>query len=1110
MTSTVRTSNGRRIRARARLGAVAALTTSLAVAGLTAGTAGPAAAAPPIIVGSYSAVAAPPLVAAASSSAYAVRIKNLSLLPITSVRVLVPTGFTVTTLTGAQGGNDVWTLSSRACTSATPPCTGPTGTYLQADAPLVRGTPTPVWPLESVVVSFQATAPAKTGTYTWSTAVGTYPGLSWLNLALTGPPPTTAVYANAAASFVVSGLPTGPVTAGAPFSATVTAVDSNGNVATGYRGTVHFGPGGVLTTVLTSGSGDTLPGDYTFTGGDAGTHTFAGIALTTAPSDGFSVTDTSTASVTGSAIVQITPGPASTLDLSAPANATAGSSFVATVTALDAYGNTATGYTGTVHFTSDDTGTQTSLPADYSFTSTDAGSHPFSVTLTKAGSRTLSVGDGTRNDSAAISVDAGGASHLVIDGPVSAVTAGDPFAVTVSVQDTFGNTVPGFAGTVHLTSSDPDATLPADYTFTSGDAGSHSFPGGVTLTTAGAQSVGVTDNGDGFDPASAAVSVSPAAPDHVAAPGPADAVAGQAAPLTFQVDDRFGNVVTTSSAAVSFTCTGVGDSPGSCPDPTAFSGGQVTVSPVLTVAGAQTVTAASTGITSGVASLTVAPGPAAAIVLSGPASPVTAGASFGVTATVYDAYGNLESSDTGRTVTLSAASPVAPFPLTATTSSGIATFAGIHVTTAGGYVLTGAASPLSDGATGLTVLADATTDHLAVTSAPSAAVPAGTPFSIGVSVQDQYGNTDGTSSASVQLAASPAVGGLPATVAASGGSATFGPFTLTVPGSFGFTATSTGLTGANADVTVSAGTATAIVVTGIADEATNPALPHPVLGKPFDTSVRFVDAYGNTAGVGPSVTITLSRASGTGTLGGTLSKAVPTGATTATFTGSTYSVLENSVVLQVSATSGGPLTAGTITTDVAGEAATVQGTPNVPIPTINSLDPVSGQPCVLSATQTTCSQFSLPKGALGPVYLYQTACPTGCRTGGGSTAQIVYGTGTLTDATGTPLYTRAKPAAMVFQCYVTLCPHPDKDPPGTVYNMHELQEDVAANKLEFTVFLPGSKTQTFTAIATICAKTGIVDASKYFCIDPAKSTRDKKGNYLVTVLFIGDPHGRIT
>ena len=489
---------------------------------------------------------------------------------------------------------------------------------------------------------------------------------------------------------------------------------------------------------------------------------------------------------------------------------------------------------------------------------------------------------------------------------------------------------------------------------------------------------------------------------------------------------------------------------------------------------------------------------------------MVAGTSFGLTATIVDAFGNLESADSGRSVSVSAASPVAPFPVSATTSGGVATFDPTVVTTAGGYVLTGASAGLSDGAAGLTVLADSASDRLAVTSAPSAPVAAGTAFPIGISVRDQYGNVDPSAAVPVQLASTPVVAGLPTTVVTSGGTAGFGPFTLTVPGSYMFAATSSGLSGANVTVTVTAGAAAAIVVTGIADEGTSPALPHPVVGKPFDTTVQFRDAYGNPAHAGAGVTITLSRTTGTGTVGGTVSTAVATGASSATIAGSTYSALENAVVLQVGATAGGPLTPGTITTDVAGQAATVTGTPNVTIPPITSLDPVNGQPCVLTATQTTCSQLVLPKGALGPVYLYQTVCDNGCKTGGGTTAQIVYGTADLTDGSGHPLYTRSKPATMVFSCYSKLCPHPDPMPPGQLYDLHELKEDVAANPLEFTVFLPGSKTQTFTGIATVCAKTGIVDAGKYFCIDPKKSIRDSKKNYIVYVLFIGDPHGRIT
>ena len=51
----------------------------------------------------------------------------------------------------------------------------------------------------------------------------------------------------------------------------------------------------------------------------------------------------------------------------------------------------ATGYVGTVHFTTTDLLAQ--LPADYTFTSTDTGSHTFSVTLITPLSQTITVTD---------------------------------------------------------------------------------------------------------------------------------------------------------------------------------------------------------------------------------------------------------------------------------------------------------------------------------------------------------------------------------------------------------------------------------------------------------------------------------------------------------------------------------------------------------------------------------------------------------------------------------------------------------------------------------------------------------------------------------------------
>jgi hypothetical protein len=62
------------------------------------------------------------------------------------------------------------------------------------------------------------------------------------------------------------------------------------------------------------------------------------------------------------------------------------------VAASDAFGNVAIGYRGTVTFTSTDP--EAVLPDDHAFTSADAGTHAFAVTLLPPGSTvTLTVRD---------------------------------------------------------------------------------------------------------------------------------------------------------------------------------------------------------------------------------------------------------------------------------------------------------------------------------------------------------------------------------------------------------------------------------------------------------------------------------------------------------------------------------------------------------------------------------------------------------------------------------------------------------------------------------------------------------------------------------------------
>src|SRR6202011_5914177 len=81
-------------------------------------------------------------------------------------------------------------------------------------------------------------------------------------------------------------------------------------------------------------------------------------------------------------------GTATHFSVSAPAAATTGTSFNVTVTALDAGGATATGYTGTVHFTS--TNGAAVLPANSTLTN---GVGTFSITLNTTGSQTVTATD---------------------------------------------------------------------------------------------------------------------------------------------------------------------------------------------------------------------------------------------------------------------------------------------------------------------------------------------------------------------------------------------------------------------------------------------------------------------------------------------------------------------------------------------------------------------------------------------------------------------------------------------------------------------------------------------------------------------------------------------
>jgi hypothetical protein len=105
---------------------------------------------------------------------------------------------------------------------------------------------------------------------------------------------------------------------------------------------------------------------------------------------------------------------ASAFVLTAPDTVTAGTPFDLTVTAVDVFGQTALGYTGTVTFSTTDPDPGVVLPDAYTFTVDDQGSHPFSggFTLMTPGDQTLTVTDAAGGFSASVPVTVNDGSAL--------------------------------------------------------------------------------------------------------------------------------------------------------------------------------------------------------------------------------------------------------------------------------------------------------------------------------------------------------------------------------------------------------------------------------------------------------------------------------------------------------------------------------------------------------------------------------------------------------------------------------------------------------------------------------------------------------------------------
>ncbi|HEY1743933.1 MAG TPA: choice-of-anchor Q domain-containing protein [Granulicella sp.] len=312
------------------------------------------------------------------------------------------------------------------------------------------------------------------GSYTLSTATNT--SETTLNLTALSVTPAAALSASTASLNVgtvrFSITAPGATTAGTAFSFTVTALDTNNNPVSSYNGTVHFS---------SSDGAAVLPVNAALVNG-AGTFT---AKLITAGTQTIMVTDTANAAIAGSSAVTVSAAVVAHFNVSATATALAGVPFSITVVAQDPYGNTANGYTGTVHFSSMDGAAI--LPANAALVN---GAGTFTAKLITAGTQTITATDTTNvaiTGSGTITVSMVVATHFNVSAPAT-VSVGAPFSFTVIAQNASGNTAIGYNGTVHFSSTDGAAVLPANAALTGGMG---TFT--ISLNTLGSRTVTVTD-----------------------------------------------------------------------------------------------------------------------------------------------------------------------------------------------------------------------------------------------------------------------------------------------------------------------------------------------------------------------------------------------------------------------------------------------------------------------------------------------------------------------------------------------------------------------------------------------------------------------------------------
>ncbi|MFO0942635.1 MAG: hypothetical protein U0930_18010 [Pirellulales bacterium] len=654
---------------------------------------------------------------------------------------------------------------------------------------LVSSDPQAIFPPEVNLVGGTATFNVKFLTVGTQTITATDIATPWITGTLTSD--ATPPVPNA---FVVSGYPNS--VAGTSHNFTVSVVDTIGQTASGFKGTVFFSSSDIQAG---------LPASYTFTTADAGVHEFAA-TMKTAGQQSITVRD-SLLTLTGTESgISVSPAAFSKFQMSVPNGAdskghilvAAGDTILLTVAAVDAFGNPTSDYTGSVHISSTDT--LAVLPSDYTYTPADSGLHVFSVQL---GTATVNgavwafnavdtVNAATLTTKTNFEVVNGAATSFVLALPAN-IVAGQAITSKVTARDAFGNTVKNYFGTVHLSSTDANAQLPADYTFASSDLGVHDFS--LTLNTAGNQSLTAVDTQNNSVIGSEADNVVAAPATHFEVSAASQTVAGSTLMLTVRALDDHGNVDTTYQGNLVLSSS---DAQATLPAFTFRNNdkGVATIPVVLKTAGVQSVSVSSSlGTLQGsLAGITVTPSAQiGSFVLSGfPAT--TAGIAQSFTVRAKDVFGNFTNVYTG-TVNFSSSDAQAGLPSSYTftaADAGVHTFSAT-LKTAGTQSISvkdSATATAVGSQTGIAVTASSVAGGIAVAGYP--ATTAGAAQNFTVTIRDAYGNLSTGFTGTVNFSSSDTKAGLPASytfTAADAGAHAFSA-TLKTAGSQSITVTS--------------------------------------------------------------------------------------------------------------------------------------------------------------------------------------------------------------------------------------------------------------------------------------------------------------------------------